>query len=328
MDIDQKVSVVTGIRGQDGSLLCEKLLNKGHKVYGLIRRSSQGFDLGCARELENHPNLEVVEGDVTDPNSMNHLFKLARADYCYGMASQSHVGSSFTQPVYTLQATGQSALNCLEAIRNSGFHTRYLNAATSELFGGLSTEKYNESSPFYPRSPYGCAKLYAYWITINYRQSYKMFACNSICFNHEAEGKRGPEFVTRKITLGLANIKAGKQDKLYLGNLDAKRDWSHASDMCDGMIMMLEHSEPDEFVFGSGETHSVREFLDIAFTHAGLGDYQQYTEIDPRFFRPCEVDVLTADYSKAKRVLGWEPKVSFEELVKRMVDHDVKQVMG
>lgn len=321
----QKISIVTGLTGMDGSLLSEKLLAKGHKVYGIIRRSSRGLDLGCASPLENNLNLEVVEGDVTDPHSMNHLFKLARADYCYGMASQSHVGSSFTQPIYTAQATGLSALNCLEAIRNSGIHTRYLNAATSELFGGLSTRKYNEQAPFHPRSPYGCAKLYAYWITVNFRESYKIFACNSIAFNHEGP-RRGPNFVTRKISLAVANIKAGKQKKLYLGNLDAKRDWSDASDVCDGLIMQLEHSEPSEFVFGSGETHSIRDFLKIAFTHAGLGDYSQYVEIDPKFYRPCEVDVLTADYSKARRVLGWEPKTSFEELVKLMVDHDLKSI--
>lgn len=318
----KKSAIITGIKGQDASYLTELLLSKDYKVYGLKRRSSQG-GLGCSSHLENHPNLEIVEGDLLDLSSLLNLCKLAKADEFYNLAAQSHVGVSFGQPFVTGQVTGLGVLNCLEAIKHSGIHTKFLQASTSELFGGqLGEVKCNEETLFYPRSPYGVAKLYGYWITVNYREAYKLYACNSICFNHESP-RRSPNFVTRKITLGVAAIKAGKQEKLYLGNLDAKRDWGHARDYVRGMYMMLNSNHPQDYVLSTGETHSVREFCQIAFEHAGLGDYQKYVEIDPRFFRPTEVDILIGDSSKALRELGWKHETSFEELVQEMVDADV-----
>jgi GDPmannose 4,6-dehydratase len=322
----QQCSVVTGIGGQDSSLLAEQLIEKGQKVYGVVRRRSDSPNLGCAAGLEGNPSLEVVEGDITDLSFLTRLCKTVRPDFYYNAAAMSHVGTSFEEPIHTAQVTGIGVLNGLEAIRLSGIHTRFLQFSTSEAFGGVTNLACNEESKFHPRSPYACAKLYGYWITRTYRDAWKMFAANSISFNHEEQGRRGPNFVTRKITLAIANIKAGKQDKLYLGNLDAKRDWSWASDVVRGMQLILEASRPDDYVLGSGKTHSVREFCKLAFEHAGLGDYQNYVEIDPRFFRPCEVDVLLADYSKAKRELGWEPTVTFEELVHKMVDHDLKLI--
>jgi GDPmannose 4,6-dehydratase len=322
----QKSCIVTGITGQDGSILTEKLLKKGYKVYGLIRRSSRGLDLGCSAGLEDYFLLEVVEGDITDLPSMEKLCKLAKADMFFGAAAQSHVGSSFDQPVYTAQCTGIGVLNCLEAIKQSGYHTRFLNASTSEMFGGLSSEPCNEETPFHPRSPYGVAKLFGYWTTINYRETYKMFACSTIAFNHEEPGKRGPNFVTRKISLAVAAIKKGKQDYLYLGNLDARRDWGLASDYCDAMIAILESSHPEDYVLATGETHSVREFCEIAFKHAELGDYRDYVKVDPRFYRPCEVDVLIGDAGKIESNLGWKPETTFHNLVCGMVDYDIAEL--
>jgi GDPmannose 4,6-dehydratase len=321
---NQKTAIITGLRGQDGSILAEMLLDKGYKVFGTIRRNSQGMDLGCASSLEKNSNLEVIEADLKDLPSLCHLVKLAKPDYFYNTAAQSHVHTSFTNPVYTAEVTGLGVLNCLEAIRLSGYHTRFLQCSTSELWGGIPGQApYNEDSFFYPKSPYASSKLFGHWITINYRESYKMFACCSICCNHEEPGKRGPNFVTRKITLAVANIKAGNQEKLYLGNLNARRDWSLASDFCRGMIMMLETSEPREYVLSSGEAHSVKEFCRIAFEHAGLGDYREYVEIDPRFYRPNEVEVLIGDSTKIKDELGWTLTVSFEGLVQKMVDYDL-----
>lgn len=317
-----KVAIVTGLRGQDGSLLAEQLLGQDYKIYGLIRRSSNGLDLGCASPIQNHPQLEVVEGDLLDLANLTHLCKLARADLFFNMAAQSHVGSSFEQPIYTMQATGLGVLNCLEAIRLSGIYTRFLQASTSELFGGQTGLPANELTPFHPRSPYGCAKLFGHWITINYRESYKLFGCTTICFNHESE-RRGTNFVTRKITQAVAKIKAGKQDKLYLGNLDAKRDWGYAPDFTRGMIDILTRTtEPSDYVLATGETHSVREFCEHAFNYVGL-DYKDYVAVDPRFYRPAEVDVLIGDYSKVNKVLGWKPTVTFKELVERMMKSDL-----
>lgn len=319
-----KVAVITGFRGQDGSFLGEQLLEQGYKVYGMIRRSSQGLDLGCSNHLEGHENLEVVEGDLLDSPGLARLCKTGRPDLFFNMAAQSHVGSSFEQPVYTAQASGLGVLNCLEAIRLSGIHTRFLQASTSELYGGMIKGAANESAPFHPRSPYGCAKLFGYWITINYRESYKMFACNSICFNHESE-RRGANFVTRKITKAVARIKAGKQDKLALGNLDAKRDWGYAGDFTRGMISTLaDTTVADDYVLATGETHTVREFCDHAFAHVDL-DYNDYVIIDPRFYRPAEVDVLIGDYSKIHKALGWSPTTTFKGLVELMVDHDCRE---
>lgn len=321
--IPTKTAICTGITGQDGSILARFLLDKDYKVYGLKRRTSS-HDLGCSKGLEN--DMEIIEGDIEDLSSLLRLCKLARPDEFYGLAAQSHVGTSFEQPIYTVQVTGVGVLNCLEAIRLSGIHTKFYNAATSELFGGVHGEAVcNEETPFCPRSPYACAKLLGFSITSNYRQAYKMFACSGILFNHEAEGKRGPNFVTRKISLGIAAIRAGKQHYLYLGNLDAKRDWGHANDYMKGAWMILNHREPDDYVLATGETHSVREFCEIAFHRAKLGDYQKYIKIDPKFFRPAEVDVLIGDSSKAYTVLGWKPKVTFEELVHKMVDYDLKE---
>jgi GDPmannose 4,6-dehydratase len=318
-----EVAIVTGLRGQDASIITGQLIEQGYKVYGLIRRASQGLDLGCAKYLENNPMLEVVEGDLLDLTCLINLCKKARANLFFSLAAQSHVGSSFEQPIYTAQVTGVGVLNCLEAIRQSGIHTRFLQASSSEMFGGLTGEPANETTPFHPRSPYGAAKAYGYWITVNYRESYRLFACNSICFNHEGPGTRGPNFVTRKISLAVARIKAGKQNKLFLGNLDAKRDWGYAPDFTQGMISIINSAHADDFVLATGETHSVREFCEHAFNYVGL-DYRDYVEVDPQFYRPAEVNVLIGDYSKAKNILNWKPTVTFRELVERMVEHDLK----
>ncbi len=318
----EKSAIITGISGQDGSILAEQLLDKGYKVFGLLRRTSSA-SLGCSSHLANNPNLEVVEGDLTDLSSLTRLCKIARADYCYSMAAQSHVHLSFDQPILTAQITGLGTLNLLEAVRQSGIHTRFLNAASSEMFGGISSEPGNEDTTFHPRSPYACAKAFSFDITRTHREAYKMFACSSICYNHEMAGKRGPNFVTRKITLGVAAIKAGKQDKLYLGNLKAHRDWGWAPDFCQGLQLILESSQPDDYILATGETHTVEEFCQIAFEHAGLGDFKQYVEVDPKYFRPAEVNILVGDYSKINKALGWAPRTTFRELVEKMVDYDL-----
>jgi GDPmannose 4,6-dehydratase len=316
---DKRSAIITGICGMDGSHLAEFLLEKDYKVYGLKRRTSNN-SLECAAHLEN--DIEIVEGDLLDLPSLLSLTKLVRADEFYNLASQSHVGTSFTQPLYTAQCTGLGVLNCLEAIRESGIHTRFYQASTSELFGGQSGETFcNEETPFHPRSPYGVAKLYGYWITVNYREAYKLFACNGLLFNHESP-RRGPNFVTRKITLGAAKIKKGLQEKLYLGNLKAKRDWGHAKDFVRGMWMMLNHNQPDDYVLATGKTHTVEEFCYLAFEYLNL-NWRDYVEVDPQFYRPAEVDILLGDYSKAKDILGWQPEISFEDLVKEMVSHDL-----
>lgn len=315
-----KTAIITGITGQDGSYLAELLLEKGYKVYGFKRRTSSN-SLGCSAHLEKE--IEFIEGDILDLPSLSKTCKLAKADEFYNLAAQSHVGSSFEQPVYTAESTGIGVLNCLEAIRNSGIHTKFYQASTSELFGGVAGEAFmTEASPFHPRSPYGVAKMFGYWITVNYRESYKMFTSNGILFNHESP-RRGPNFVTRKISLGVAAIKAEQQEKLYLGNLDAKRDWGHAKDFVRGMWMMLQHNEPGDFILATGETHSVREFCEIAFEAGGLGDYQKYVEIDPRFYRPAEVDVLLGSSQKAYQAFGWKPEITFRTLVEEMVTQDI-----
>jgi len=288
-----------------------------------VRRSSRGNDLGCSRHLEGEPDLEIVEGDLLDLSSLSRLCSVARPDLFFNTAAQSHVGTSFKEPVHTALVTGVGVLNCLEAIRLSGIHTRFLQCSSSEMFGGVSSEPGNERTPFHPRSPYACAKCYGYYITQTYREAYKIFACNSICYNHESP-RRGETFVTRKITRAIGRIKHGLQDRVYLGNLDARRDWGFAGDYTRGMILMLEAAEPDDYVLGTGKTHSVREFCELAFEYAGLGNYEQYVEIDPRFYRPAEVNVLVADFSKAKRKLGWQPETTFKGLVEMMVDHDLQ----
>lgn len=315
-----RVAVITGVTGQDGSYLADLLLDKGYRVYGLKRRTASN-DLGCAKHLANQ--IDVVEGDILDLPSLSKLCKLAKPHEFYNLASQSHVGTSFNQPVYTSESTGIGVLNCLEAIRDSGLHTRFYQASTSELFGGNKGEvKCNELTPFYPRSPYGVAKLYGHWITVNYRESYNMFACCGILFNHESP-RRGPGFVTRKITMGIADIAKGKAKKLSLGNLDSKRDWGHARDYVEGMYRILNRNLPEDYVLATGETHSVREFCEIAFQEAGLGDYKKYVDVDPRLYRPAEVDILIGDANKAIRDLGWRPVTKFRDLVKEMVQADL-----
>lgn len=321
----EPVAIVTGISGQDGSLLSEQLLNRGFKVYGLVRRRSDSPSLGCSEHLRHRENFEIAEGDLTDLSSLTRLCKLAKANYFYNLAAMSHVGTSSGQAFLTTQVDAVGVLNCLEAIRESGIHTRFYQASTSELFGGLTDGPFNEQSEFHPRSPYGVAKLYGYWITRYHREAYRMFASNGILFNHEQPGKRGANFVTRKISLGVAAIKAGKQDVLFLGNLDAKRDWGLAENFTEGMQLILEHKKPDDFVLATGETHSVREFCEIAFEYAGLGNYQKYVEVDPAFYRPAEVHTLLGDATKARQELGWEPRSTFTDLVHKMVDYDLGQ---
>jgi len=317
----KKTVLITGITGQDGSLLADLMLKRGYKVTGVIRRNSSS-NLGNAKHLESE--VELIEGDLQDLSSLYRIQKSTRPDYFINCAAQSHVGTSFDQPLYTSMVTGIGVINCLEAIRMSGYHTKFLQLSSSEMFGGRSQEALNESSPLAPRSPYATAKCFGHWATINYRETYKMFASNAISFNHEAPGRRGPNFVTRKITLAIASITMGESEHLYLGNIDAKRDWGYAEDYCKGFISALEHTEPDDFVFATGEAHSVAEFCKVAFAHAGLGDYKKYVKIDPTLYRPNDVPSLVGDYGKAKEVLNWSPEINFEGLVKRMVNADLK----
>lgn len=322
-----RVAVVTGCTGQDGSYLAELLLEKDYKVYALKRRNSSN-SLGCCVHLAGKPNFEIVEGDLADGSSLSRLCSTVRPMEFYNLAAQSHVWTSFQQPQYTLEATGAGVLNCLEAIRLSGIHTRFFQASTSEMFGGLHGEaKVNESpSFFHPRSPYGCAKMYGYWITVNYRESYNMFACNGIAFNHESP-RRGVNFVTRKITQYIARIITGtnKDQKLLLGNLSAKRDWGHAKDYVKGMYLMMQHSKPDDFVLATGKTRSVEEFLQTAADLYHI-DWHDYVHIDPTLYRPAEVDVLLGDPSKAERELGWRREWDFTALVADMVDSDIDAI--
>jgi len=319
----ERTAIVTGCTGQDGSFLSDLLLSKGYKVYGLKRRTSS-HSLGCAAHLAGVKDFEAVEGDLNDLPSLMNLCKLAKADEFYNLAGQSHVATSFAQPGYTLEATGHGVLNCLEAIRAAGFFTKFYQAGSSEMWGGIhGRQMMTEEVPFHPRSPYGCAKLYGHWITVNYREAYKMFACNGILHNHESE-RRGPNFVTRKITLAIAAIKAGKQSYVSLGNLDSERDWGYAPDYVEGMWMMLQQGSPDDYVLATGETHTVREFCKLAFEVAGLGDYNQYIKIDPNLYRPAEVDVLIGNAAKAHKILGWKPKTTFAGLVEKMVAQDCK----
>jgi GDPmannose 4,6-dehydratase len=321
-----KRALITGITGQDGSFLTELLLEKGYEVYGIIRRSSS-FNTFRLDHLYQDPHeegtrLRLVYGDLNDSSSLNTLIRQIRPDEIYNLGAQSHVRVSFDVPEYTGEVTGLGTVRLLEAIREAGISPKFYQASSSELYGKVVETPQRETTPFYPRSPYACAKAYAYWITVNYRESYGMFACNGILFNHESE-RRGETFVSRKITRAATRIKLGLQRKLYMGNLDARRDWGYAKDYVEAMWMMMQAEEPDDYVIATGETHSVREFLEETFGHLGL-DWEQYVEIDPRYFRPAEVDLLLGDPTKAKTVLGWEPKVSFKELVRIMVDSDMK----
>jgi GDPmannose 4,6-dehydratase len=321
-----KRALITGITGQDGSFLTELLLEKGYEVYGIIRRSSS-FNTDRIDHLYQDPHepgtrLRLVYGDLNDSSSLNTLIRQIRPDEIYNLGAQSHVRVSFDVPEYTGEVTGLGTVRLLEAIREAGIRPKFYQASSSELYGKVVETPQSETTPFYPRSPYACAKAYAYWITVNYRESYQMFACNGILFNHESE-RRGETFVSRKITRAATRIKLGLQQKLYMGNLDARRDWGYARDYVEAMWLMMQAEEPDDYVVATGETHSVREFLEEAFGHLGL-EWEKYVEIDPRYFRPAEVDLLLGDPTKAKTVLGWEPKVGFKELVRIMVDADLK----
>ena len=309
----------------DGSHLADFLLSKEYTVYGLERRTSTK-NRGNIQHLLNNENFHLLNGDLTDQNSLMRAIKRSKPDEVYNLAAQSFVGVSWDIPIQTSEVNGLGTLRLLEAIREyqeeQGKQIKFYQAATSEMFGKMIENPANENTPFYPRSPYGVAKLFAYWITKNYRESFGMFACSGILFNHESE-RRGIEFVTRKITDGVAKIHLGLQDKIYLGNLEAKRDWGYAPDYVRGMWMMLQQDEPADYVLATGETYTIKHFLDLAFAHIGIDDWSEYVGQDPRFYRPAEVDVLRGDYSKAERILGWKPEVSLEEMVKIMVDNDI-----
>jgi GDPmannose 4,6-dehydratase len=320
-----KRALITGITGQDGSYLAELLLSKGYEVYGVVRRSSS-FNTARIDHIYQDPHeqdvrLRLVYGDLNDASSLNHLIRTVRPDEIYNLGAQSHVRVSFDVPEYTAEVTALGAVRLLEAIRESGMNPRFYQASSSELFGS-SPPPQSEETPFHPRSPYAAAKAYAYYITQNYREAYGMFACNGILFNHESP-RRGETFVTRKITRAAGRIKVGLQDRLFLGNLDARRDWGFAGEYAEAMWLMLQQERPEDYVIATGETHTVREFLDLAFGQLDL-DWKRHVEIDPRYFRPAEVDVLCGDMSKARRLLRWEPKVRLPELVRMMVEADLK----
>jgi GDPmannose 4,6-dehydratase len=315
-----KRALITGINGMDGSHLADFLLEKGYDVFGMERRSSVKNRTNT-KHLEG--KIKFLSGDLTDQNSLLRCLKESNPDEVYNLASQSFVGESWNTPEQTSDVTGLGVLRMLEAIRENGQDLKFYQASTSEMFGRMVENPARESTPFYPRSPYGVAKLYGHWITKNYRESYSMFAVSGILFNNESE-RRGIEFVTRKITDGVARISLGLSDSISLGNLDAKRDWGYAPDYVESMWMMLQHEKPDDYVISTGQTRTIREFLDAAFAEVGIDDWSAYVKQDPRFMRPAEVDVLRGDSSKAREVLGWKPNVSFEEMVKRMVRSDIE----
>lgn len=323
-----KVALITGITGQDGSYLSEFLLSKGYEVHGLVRRAStfnrsridhlfeRGEDGGSGHRLHLH------YGDLADSSSLRALITKIKPDEIYNLGAQSHVKISFDMPEYTGEVTGIGTLRLLEAVRDSGLKPRIYQAGSSEMFGKVMEIPQKETTPFYPRSPYGVAKVYSHWIGVNYREAYDLYVANGILFNHESP-RRGENFVSRKITLGVAAIKLGLQKELVLGNLEAKRDWGYAKDYVEAMWMILQNDTPDDFVIATNETHTVREFCEKAFGYVGL-DYKKFVRTDPKFFRPAEVDLLIGDYSKAKRILGWEPRTTFDDLVKIMVDADLQ----
>jgi len=323
-----KTALISGITGQDGSYLAEWLLSKGYQVYGIIRRQST-FGTSRLQHIFDEPTdpdarLRLVYGDLTDASALNKILRNIRPDEIYNLGAQSHVRVSFDVPDYTADVVALGTLRLLEAMRESGIHAKFYQASSSEMYGKVQEIPQKETTPFYPRSPYACAKVYGYWITVNYRESYNFFACNGILFNHESP-RRGETFVTRKITRALANIIHKRQDKLYLGNLDARRDWGFAGDYVEAMWLMLQQDQPDDYVIATGQNYSVRDFLEAAFSYKGL-DWRKYVETDPRYFRPAEVDELLGDPSKAKKNLGWEPRVGFEDLVHMMVDSDIEDV--
>jgi GDPmannose 4,6-dehydratase len=313
----KRKAFITGITGQDGSYLAEILLEKGYEVFGMVRRSSS---FNTARIDHIFGDIELVFGDLSDGSALNQLMRTIRPDEVYNLGAQSHVRVSFDIPEYTADTDAMGTLRLLDAIREEGVQARFYQASSSEMFGQAREIPQTEETPFHPRSPYGVSKVFSYWITRNYREAYGMFAVNGILFNHESP-RRGPTFVTRKITRAVGAILRGEQSELRLGNLEAKRDWGYAKEYMEGAWQMLQADEPDDFVLATGETHSVAEFLAEAFGHASL-DWRDYVQIDERYYRPAEVDVLIGDYSKAKAKLGWEPTVRFEELVRMMVDAD------
>lgn len=318
-----KTALITGINGMDGSHLADFLLNKGYKVYGLERRSS-GENRSNIKHIEDR--IHFIKGDLTDQNSLMRALKESNPDEVYNLAAQSFVGESWNTPEQTSDVTGLGVLRILEAIREYGHEKiKFYQASSSEMFGRMVENPANENTPFYPRSPYGVAKLYGHWITKNYRESYGMFACSGILFNHESE-RRGLEFVTRKITNGVAKIKLGLADNISLGNLEAKRDWGYAPDYVEAMWLMLQQDKPDDYVIATGTSHSVKEFLEIAFNYVGIKDWENYIEINPQFLRPAEVDVLCGDAIKAKLKLNWSPKTNFKVMVETMVDEDIKKL--
>jgi GDPmannose 4,6-dehydratase len=323
---EKKVALITGITGQDGSYLAEFLLDKGYEVHGVIRRSSS-FNTARLDHLYRDPHergtrLFLHYGDLVDGTGLREVLSRVQPTEIYNLAAQSHVRVSFDQPVYTVQCDALGTMCLLEAIRDTGRPIRFYQASSSEMYGKVVETPQTEKTPFYPRSPYACAKVYSYWQTVNYREAYGMFACNGILFNHESP-RRGETFVTRKITRAAARIKLGLQEKLFLGNLDAKRDWGFAGDYVQAMWLMLQQDTPQDYVIATGETHSVREFLDEVFACLQLA-WQKHVEIDPRYFRPSEVDLLLGDSSKARRTLGWTPKVGFRELARMMTEADLE----
>jgi GDPmannose 4,6-dehydratase len=316
-----KRALITGITGQDGSYLAELLLQKGYEVHGIVRRSSS---FNTQRIEHIFDDLKLHYGDLSDSGNLSHLLLNISPHEVYNLAAQSHVRVSFDVPEYTAQVTGMGCIRLLEAIRNIGIHPRFYQASSSEQYGKVQAIPQTETTPFYPRSPYAVAKQFAHWAVINYRESYGLHASCGILFNHESP-RRGETFVTRKIAKAAARIKFELQDKLLLGNLDAKRDWGHAKEYVEAMWLMLQQDEPDDYVIATGETYSVRDFLDVAFEHLGL-NWRDFVDIDAKYYRPAEVDLLVGDSSKAKKKLGWEPKIKFQDLVREMVDHEVNAI--
>ncbi len=323
-----KKALVTGITGQDGSYLAELLLEKGYEVHGIIRRAST-FNTSRLDPIYSDPHfpkhkLTLHYGDLSDGSNLSRLLGQIQPNEVYNLAAQSHVRVSFDAPEYTADITGTGTVRLLEAIREVGIQPRFYQASSSEMYGLVQEVPQTETTPFYPRSPYGCAKVYSYWVTVNYRESYGMHASNGILFNHESP-RRGETFVTRKITRAAAHIKLGLQDKLFLGNLDSKRDWGYAKEYVEAMWLILQQPEGDDYVVATNETHTIRECLEVAFGRLDL-DWKKYVEIDPRYYRPAEVDLLIGDYSKAKKKLGWEPKTTFKGLIELMTDADLKHL--
>jgi GDPmannose 4,6-dehydratase len=317
--VSAKKALITGITGQDGSYLAELLLEKGYDVHGLVRRSSS-FNTWRIDNIRDR--LDLHYGDLVDQNSLMRTLQLVQPDEVYNLAAQSHVKVSFEMPEYTTDVTAIGVLRVLDAVRALGLRTRIYQAGSSEMFGLIHENPQTERTPFHPRSPYGVSKVFGHWMAVNYRESYGLHVSNGILFNHESP-RRGENFVTRKITMGLAAIRKGKAKELRLGNLDAQRDWGYAKDYVEAMWLMLQREQPDDYVIATGETHSVREFLEEAFSHAGL-DWKEFVKVDSKYFRPAEVDLLLGDASKARKALGWQPKVTFKALVRLMVDADME----